>query len=109
MTSASLCPARPRRSWGTVRPIRTRACPLGGSEAVDIETLADSHQEISVWSVLRPSAVSSPMPCWLFWSGMVKVAWVPTPSSLATSMVPPCSSMIFFTVAMPRPVPFTFP
>ncbi len=34
---------------------------------------------------------------------------VPRPSSLFTSMLPPCMSTAFFTIASPRPVPWIAP
>ena len=40
--------------------------------------------------------------------GMTRRTVVPRPGALSISISPPCRSMIFLTMAMPRPVPVGF-
>ena len=86
-----------------------RAVLFGAGETVDIKSLSDSDRgHPSTWWLPVDSSEALKVPA-MGWSGRVMMTSVPLPTWLMNSREPPCSSMIFLTVAMPSPVPIFFP
>ena len=82
---------------------------FGCGEPVDVEPLSDPDRgHRSTWWLPVDSSEILMVPV-MGCSGNVMMTSVPLPSWLMNSRVPPCSSTIFFTVAMPSPVPIFFP
>ena len=100
--SGNAGPARQRRR--VVPGARDHARDDGGRAARRLPELAPAMGPRD--RVIRPrcataAAGSKTARC----GGKVTLTWVPTPTSLLTSMVPPCSSMIALTSGRPSPVP----
>ena len=82
---------------------------LWSGEPMDIKPLSHSDRgHLSTWWLPVDSSEILMVPV-MGCSGKVMMTSVPLPSWLMNSRVPPCSSTIFFTVAMPSPVPIFFP